>query len=299
MTTIALAENTTNIPPSFIHDGKRIHKPIRRVLKIVKQEQTLSTQSLAPTLAPTTVPIIKNQESSDNESNEVHAPAPAPMITQITTDYCDPDLFEQKQIHRSITVPFHRISRTKNIVDVLNRELSSMLEGKCSIEGYICPGSIQIIKHSCGRLHGGNIIFDVDLKCLVCLPNEQTKISCVAKTITQAGIRAVAKGLESGSISPIEVFLSRDMNMNIKNAADIFNNVKEGDLLKVEIIGRRFVLNDTHVTIIAILQESYPCVSAKYTSSFAATVAVSIPTEKQNTKRKREKTRETHINILH
>ena len=303
MTTIALAENTTNIPPpSFIHDGKRIHKekPVRRVLKIVKPEPTLIMKPPAPTPAPTTIspaptpaPIIKNQDSSHNESHEVSVPTQvfASIITQITTDYCDPDLFEQKQIHRNITVPFHRISRTKNIVEVLNRELSSMLEGKCSIEGYICPGSIQIIKHSCGRLHGGNIIFDVDLKCLVCLPNEQTKISCVAKTITQAGIRAVAKGLESGSISPIEVFLSRDMNMNIKNAADIFVNVKEGDLLDVEIIGRRFVLNDTHVTIIAILQElkeSYACVSAKDTSSLAA-ATVSIATEKQNTKRKREK----------
>lgn len=168
------------------------------------------------------------------------------------SNYCDIDLFTKTKIHRSITVPFHRIARSSKIIDVLNKEMSNMLEGKCSIEGYICPGTTQIIQHSCGRLNGGNVIFDVDLNCLICLPNEQTKISCVAKTITQAGIRAVAKGLQPGSTSPIEVFLSRDMNMH-SNSAEQFVLVKEGDILDVEIIGRRFVLNDTHVTIIALL----------------------------------------------
>jgi hypothetical protein len=168
------------------------------------------------------------------------------------SNYCDIALFTKTKIHRSITVPFHIIARSSKIIDVLNKEMSNMLEGKCSIEGYVCPGTTQIIQHSCGRLNGGNVIFDVDLNCLICLPNEQTKISCVAKTITQAGIRAVAKGLQPGSTSPIEVFLSRDMNMH-SSSAEQFVLVKEGDILLVEIIGRRFVLNDTHVTIIALL----------------------------------------------
>ena len=228
-------------------DDNKINKKVRRILKIVETKPT--------TTELVNVVVTKPQ----NQILSVIAPtspaSPTSPTTVITTDYCDASLFEQKQIHRNITVPFYKISRTKNIAEILNREISNMLEGKCSIEGYICPGSINISQHSCGRLHGGNIIFDVDLKCLVCLPNEHTKIACVAKTITQAGIRAVAKGLEPGSVSPIEVFISRDMNMNIKNAADMFIRVKEGDLLVVEIIGRRFVLNDTHVTIIAILQE--------------------------------------------
>ena len=217
--------------------------------------------------------IVSSSNTTVSEINDKHSPVNIkhvdshnmiPLLDSHDTgdsNYCDIELFTKTKIHRSITVPFHRIARSSKIVDVLNKEMSNMLEGKCSIEGYVCPGTTEIIQHSCGRLNGGNVIFDVDLNCLICLPNEQTKISCVAKTITQAGIRAVAKGLQPGSTSPIEVFLSRDMNMH-SNSAEQFLLVKEGDILIVEIIGRRFVLNDTHVTIIALLNKidvAYDC----------------------------------------
>jgi len=235
----------SNMDINSANDDNKNRKKVKRVLKIVESKPT--TTELINVVVTNPKSIIFPDITEPTEPTE-----PTELIT---TDYCDASLFEQKQIHRNITVPFYKISRTKNVAEILNRELSNKLEGKCSVEGYICPSSIKIIQHSCGRLHGGNIIFDVDIECLVCLPNEHTKIACVAKTITQAGIRAVAKGLQPGSVSPIEVFISRDMNMNIKNAAEIFLSVKEGDMLVVEIIGRRFVLNDTHVTIIAILQE--------------------------------------------
>jgi hypothetical protein len=72
----------------------------------------------------------------------------------------------------------------------------------------------------------------------------------VAKTITQAGIRAGARSLEDGHVSPIEVFLSRDMH---SSSRDLFSRIEEADILTVKIIGRRFVLHDTHVTIIAMV----------------------------------------------
>jgi len=192
---------------------------------------------------------VENNKYAEKETKETK------YDDVVITDYCDASLFHSARISRNITIPFHRIARSKNIKEILNREVSMMMDGKCSIEGYVCPESTRIIQHSCGRLNGGNIIFDIDISCLICLPQEQTKILCVVKTITQAGVRAIAKGLRPGSISPIEVFLSRDMNMNnnVHNSSDKFTTVKEGDTLFVEIIGRRFVLNDTHVTIIALL----------------------------------------------
>jgi hypothetical protein len=202
------------------------------------------------------IPVVNSKNVENDNDNYVDKETKEIKRNDvITTDYCDASLFHSARISRNITVPFYRIARSKNIKEILNREVSMMMDGKCSIEGYVCPDSIRIIQHSCGRLNGGNIIFDIDISCLICLPQEQTKILCVAKTITQAGIRAIAKGLQPGSISPIEVFLSRDMNMNnnVHNSADKFTTVKEGDTLFVEIIGRRFVLNDTHVTIIALL----------------------------------------------
>jgi len=78
--------------------------------------------------------------------------------------------------------------------------------------------------------------------------------------------------------------------MTIPTAAELFVTVKEGDLLEVEIIGRRFVLNDTHVTIIAILQELKDCNRRKNECvSNVIPTSTEILTEKQKTKRKREK----------
>ena len=188
-----------------------------------------------------------------------HEPASEPVLPVpiMTSSYCDESLFRKTQIKRTIIVPFYKISHlNKDIKGLLHDEMAAQYEGKCSIEGYICPGSISIFRYSCGTLSAGNIRYDVVADCLVCLPDEHTQIKCIAKTITQAGIRGIATKLQVGGVSPIEVFLSRDMN--IRNN-ELFCRVEEGDLLTVEIIGRRFVLNDTHVTIIAMLLHAEWC----------------------------------------
>lgn len=180
-------------------------------------------------------------------------PAPEPEPAATTTHYCDPALFTKQQIKRKLTIPFYKITRDMDVKQLLTKELANQLEGHCSIEGYICPYSVTIHTYSCGTLAGANIVFDIVADCLICFPDERTVIKCVAKTITQAGIRAGATQLSPGRISPIEVFLSRDMNM--KNN-DLFTRIEENDILTVEIIGRRFVLHDTHVTIIAMLLDA-------------------------------------------
>lgn len=177
---------------------------------------------------------------------------PESVIRHVVDPYCDPELFNKQRIKRKLTIPFYKITRGVNVTELLATELAKQLEGYCSIEGYICPFSVSIYAHSCGTLAAANIVFDIVADCLICFPEEHTVIKCVAKTITQAGIRAGATQLIPGRISPIEVFLSRDMNNN----NELFPRIEENDILTVEIIGRRFVLHDTHVTIIAMLLDA-------------------------------------------
>lgn len=210
---------------------------------------TLVIRPKRKTASKKTVPVA--EPVAEPEPEPEPEPAAEPVVPVVTSSYCDESLFHQAQIKRTIIVPFYKISHlNKDIKSLLHDEMAARYEGKCSIEGYICPGSISIFRYSCGTLSAGNIRYDVVADCLVCLPDEHTQIKCVAKTITQAGIRGIATKLQVGSVSPIEVFLSRDMN--IRNN-ELFCRVEEGDLLTVEIIGRRFVLNDTHVTIIGML----------------------------------------------
>lgn len=176
-------------------------------------------------------------------------------IVEETPDaYCDPELFVKRQIRRKLSLPFYKITKDVILAQLLRIELAKLVEGRCSVEGYICPNSISISSYSCGTLAGSNIHFDIIADCLICHPDENTVIKCVAKTITQAGIRAGARFLQKGNVSPIEVFLSRDMHAS--SSRDLFSRIEENDVLTVKIIGRRFVLHDTHVTIIAMLENS-------------------------------------------
>ena len=184
---------------------------------------------------------VASASSTDNDESHAHDP------------YCDQELFVKRQIKRTITVPFYKITKAVNIMQLLRSELAKSVEGRCSVEGYISPNSISICSHSSGTLSAANIHFDVTADCLICFPDEHAIIKCVAKTITQAGIRAGSRHLQPDNVSPIEVFLSRDMNTQ---ARELFSRIEENDILTVEIIGRRFVLHDTHVTIIAMLLDA-------------------------------------------
>ena len=197
--------------------------------------------------------IRPKKKIKEPEPAPAPAPEPEPVNRQVVVEhYCDPTLFNNQRIKRKLTIPFYKITRGVNVTELLTTELAKQLEGYCSIEGYICPYSVSIHAHSCGTLAAANIVFDIVADCLICFPDERTVIQCVAKTITQAGIRAGATQLIPGRISPIEVFLSRDMNNN----HELFPQIEENDILTVEIIGRRFVLHDTHVTIIAMLLDA-------------------------------------------
>jgi hypothetical protein len=67
-------------------------------------------------------------------------------------------------------------------------------------------------------------------------------MNCLAKTVTQAGIRAHA----CTEPSPVVVYISREM----QDSSPMMETVKPGDRLTVRVIGHRFELNDKHVSII-------------------------------------------------
>lgn len=218
---------------------------IKRPIKTIRPKPKKPKQDdLHPpmTLSDNTDYIHDDSSTGSNESTEIQE-YKEPL-------YCDPELFVKRQIRRTISIPFYKITKDIIVAQLLRTELAKIVEGRCSIEGYICPNTVAISSYSCGTLAGSNIHFDIIADCLICYPDENAVIKCVAKTITQAGIRAGAKDLEQDKVSPIEVFLSRDMHLSSR---ELFSCIEENDILTVKIIGRRFVLHDTHVTIIAML----------------------------------------------
>lgn len=146
---------------------------------------------------------------------------------------------------RKFVLPITAIG--KNLKENIEENIRVNFEGKCVVEGYIKPGSAQIVTYSSGTIERGNcIMFETVFECDVCFPVEGMIIPCLAKNITKAGIRCESANEVP---SPIIVFIAKDHHYSSTQ----FNEIKEGDNLNVKVIGQRFELNDKYISIIGEL----------------------------------------------
>ena len=154
-------------------------------------------------------------------------------------------IYSRCLITRNIVLPITAIG--KNIKEVIEEYIKSKFEGRCLVEGFIKPNSAKIITYSSGIIYRGSAVsFEVIFECEVCFPVEGMLVSCVAKNITKAGIRAESA---TDVPTPVVVFIAKDHHYNVAH----FNDVKEGDKINVRVIGQRFELNDKYVSIIGEL----------------------------------------------
>jgi DNA-directed RNA polymerase subunit E'/Rpb7 len=145
---------------------------------------------------------------------------------------------------RKVTVPFTAVGA--NIKEVLQKKLIHELEGRCVLEGFIKPNSVRVINYSSGTMVSNTVVFQVMIECLVCSPVEGMKFKVKVVNITKAGIRA-----ETGVNSPVDVFIARDHHY----ANKYFSTVKIGDTVTIRVIGQRYEINDTRISVIAELMK--------------------------------------------
>jgi hypothetical protein len=145
-------------------------------------------------------------------------------------------------ISRTVSISIRFIG--DNIKETLEKEIIFNIEGKCIVEGYVKPGSVRIKSYSSGNISGAYVDFVTVVECLICNPVEGMLIDCIAKNITESsGIRAET----NDQPSPVVIYIARDHYYK----DNLFKNVKVNQSLKVRVIGQRFELNDTYISIIA------------------------------------------------
>lgn len=163
-------------------------------------------------------------------------------------------VYELALINRNIVLNMNSIG--ENLKEIINKIISSNYEGKCIVEGYIKPGSSQIVSYSSGLITGDNVSFEVVFQCQICYPVEGMLINCIAKNITKAGIRAISADEGNGEEhqSPFIVFIAKDHHhMN-----EYFSSIQENSHFVVRVIGQRFELNDKYISIIGELTKQKP-----------------------------------------
>ena len=180
-------------------------------------------------------------------------------------------LYSRAVLSQKVQLPFIIVGT--NIEKTIQHTISSKIEGRCIVEGYVKPMSIKIINISSGTLQGRFVEFEVVFECSICCPVEGMQIKCYAKNITQAGIRAFTSLDEKNS--PVIVYVSRDHH----STNEYFNSIREKDAVRIRVIGQRFELNDKQVSIIG---ELLPKVAtATSTASTASSSQGQVPVKKK------------------
>lgn len=135
----------------------------------------------------------------------------------------------------------------KNINDTILKILKNNVEDKCLDKGFVKKDSVNIIKRSSGifssSLFNGSVKFNVVFSCELCHPNKGDILKCKVLRVNELGIR--------GLIGPIKVTVAKQFQDN----KSIFKDIKEGDMVEVVVLDKKFDLNNKFIQVAAKIDE--------------------------------------------
>lgn len=159
---------------------------------------------------------------------------------------------------------FHPITINKSIIleakyinnkldDFILKKVKDEIEGRCIKDGYVKPNSVKILKRSLGSTQQshftGTILYHLLLSIEICNPLQGAVIEAQVVNTSKMGILA---GVPYEEVSPLNILLAREHHIDNQD----FLNLKQKDLIKIKIIGRRFEQGENHISIIGILHDS-------------------------------------------
>ena len=153
---------------------------------------------------------------------------------------------------KKVTIPFIEVSSHAakgNITQMIRTYISTQIENKCTVDGFVHPNTCKILSHSSGTLQGPNVVFEVAYSCSVFLPCEGAILVCRVKSVTSAGILAGING--ATVVNPVIVYILREHHAS--DSDKYFNSIRPDAVVRVKVIGHRFELNDKHVSVIGEL----------------------------------------------
>ena len=151
-------------------------------------------------------------------------------------------IYVDSLISRPVQIPMSECG--KNITEILQHTLQP-LEGKCITEGYIKRHSIRVVNYSSGIMKDHYVIFTVVFECKIAVPFVNQELTCIVETNTIAGLQCKLYSDES----PFIIFLAKDHHMEDAT----FFDCKVGSIVKVNVIGKRYSVNDPNISVIAKL----------------------------------------------
>ncbi len=133
-----------------------------------------------------------------------------------------------------------------SVKEIIETKLRELHEGKCNSNGFVRPGSLKLLARSMGVAENGrftgNIIYDCKVSCEVLYPTVGSEISVSVIKVNRMGAYAVFE-------EAIRVLLPRDLHVGSTE----FDNIKEGDTVKVVLDRSRFQAKDSFIMAVGHL----------------------------------------------
>lgn len=131
--------------------------------------------------------------------------------------------------------------------------LKNKYEGICSHYGYIKPGSISLYKHTLGMVQAaslnGDVQFGVNFHADVCNPCVGSIVHSQAVNVNKFGILAQSGFVMNGQFTPVlEVIIAKNMATEQHDVS--VDEISPGDQFHVEILGKKFELNDRKISAV-------------------------------------------------
>jgi hypothetical protein len=137
----------------------------------------------------------------------------------------------------------------ESVDDILLEKLRERLEQRCSPNGYVLPGTLEILTRSTGMVDSGRFSGDwaflVKAKGRILYPPEGTVVQVEVLKSNKMGVYAIYE-------NAIRLMVPRDLHIGNEE----FDNLKVGDTISVEIKKSRFQLRDPFIVSVGMFRGS-------------------------------------------
>ena len=164
------------------------------------------------------------------------------------------DIFTRIAIKETIVLKPNKLDQDyqSSVLQIIKERF----EGICSHNGYIRPGSIELVAVTMGQVRAfslnGDVEFGVQFKADVCSPCNGMLVMAKVVNINRLGIMAVVNS--DGADKPIlEIVIVRGFDGAKVDGTLVdprIDAVQIGHVINVEVLGKRFQLNDKKISII-------------------------------------------------
>jgi hypothetical protein len=135
--------------------------------------------------------------------------------------------------------------RGASIEELLLDKFRRANEGRCSIHGWVVPGSLKILSRSMAHIEGGRFTGDlvswVQVEGDIIYPTDGVHLNALVLKKNKMGIFAMYQ-------NAIQVMIPRDLHIGNEE----YDSIQIGDTIEIELKKSRFQVNDEHILSVGL-----------------------------------------------